>query len=465
LQTDLLILGGTVVTMDAHRRVIENGAVAVRGDTIVAVGDAASVEREHPGTRVIDAGGGLVTPGLIDAHNHPIHFLSKGLADDRELSERSYERIWPYEAALTDDEAYVSSLGTFAEMIRSGTTCFSDPGSYRPDPVARAALEIGIRGVVARESWDVPDANAPVTHTETSAQALERGEEVVQRWNGAGHDRLRAWFSLVRPSHVSDELCTGTMERADALGTGIHGHLTASRTQDSKTRRVVGQGSAVRRYQALGLLRPNLCLAHLGWIVPDEVRLLVEGDVKAVHCPSASMLGGFGVVAHGTFPEMIEAGLTVGLGSDAGAISRFLDLVRVMYLAACAHKDARIDPTVMGAHRAFEMATIGGARALLWDDTIGSLESGKAADLVIFDTDEVEWHPNPLRNPVANLVYSASGRSARTVVIAGEMVMEDRVLTRVDLRELLARTDDAADAVLSRMGLSVGPAWPMDFER
>jgi cytosine/adenosine deaminase-related metal-dependent hydrolase len=189
---------------------------------------------------------------------------------------------------------------------------------------------------------------------------------------------------------------------------------------------------------------------------------LVAGGVKAVHCPSASMLGGFGVIAHGTFPEMCNAGLTVALGSDAGAISRFLDLVRVMYLAACAHKDARIDPTVLGAHAAFEMATVGGARALLWSDRVGSLEPGKAADIVVFETDGLDWHPNPLRNPVANLVYSASGTSASTVIVDGVPVMEDRVLTRVDAGELLGRLDRTASDVLERLGLAVGDARSAD---
>jgi 5-methylthioadenosine/S-adenosylhomocysteine deaminase len=153
---------------------------------------------------------------------------------------------------------------------------------------------------------------------------------------------------------------------------------------------------------------------------------------------------------------MRDAGLTVALGSDAGAISRFLDLVRVMYLAACAHKDARIDPTVLGAHAAFEMATVGGARALLWSERIGSLEPGKAADIVVFETDGPDWHPNPLRNPIPNLVYSASGSSASTVIVDGVPVMEDRLLTQLDGDELLGRLDRTADEVLGRLGISLG---------
>ncbi|MBS1878796.1 MAG: amidohydrolase [Actinobacteria bacterium] len=452
----LLIKGGCVVTMDAARRRFDPGAVLVEGSRIAAVGPSQELAAAYPGVASIEAAGALVTPGLIDAHNHPIHYLSKGLADDLELSVRSYRNIWPFEAGLTPEEAHLSSLGTFAEMIRGGTTCFVDPGSPRPHEVARAAAEIGIRGVVSREAWDLPDENAPAGLLEQTDAVLAAGEEVVERWNGAADGRLRAWLSLVRPSSVSDELCRRTKRRADELGVGIHGHLVASRTEDRDTQRVVGSGSAVPRYAELGLLGPNLCLAHLGWLEDAEIELLLEAGVKGVHCPSASMLGGFGVIAHGRFPELVEAGVPVALGSDAAAISRFLDMVRVGYLAACGHKDARIDPTVMGADCAFEMLTSGGARCVLWEDEIGSLEAGKAADLVVWDTDGLEWHPNPLANPIRNLIYSASGRSARTVLIDGNVVMRDRVIANLDLDPFLAAADAAAAAVRARLGLEVG---------
>jgi 5-methylthioadenosine/S-adenosylhomocysteine deaminase len=460
-EVDLMITGAAVITMDAERRILRDGAVAVRDGTIVAVGPRIELTAAHTASKTLGGRSSIVTPGLIDAHNHPTHYLSKGLADDVELSRRSYERIWPFEASLSEEEAYVGAVGTFVEMVRNGTTCFCDPGGYQPNAVARAARDVGIRGIVARETWDVLDPHAPASHRDEPEAAVEKAEEVVVAWHGACGDRIRAWFSLVRPSHVSDELCRRVKERADARGVGIHGHLVVSRTTDPNTRRVVGEGSAICRYDRLGLLAPNLALAHLGWVGPEEIALLASSDVKVVHCPSASMLGGFGVVAHGTFPEMVLAGLTVALGTDAGAISRFLDMVRVTYLAACAHKDARIDPEVMGAYWAFECATIGGARALLWETEIGSLESGKRADISVFDADEVEWHPNPAANPVANLVYSASGRSASSVVVDGRVLMEDRSMTSVDLAAVVAEADTVAGGVLSRIGHRPKPRWPV----
>jgi 5-methylthioadenosine/S-adenosylhomocysteine deaminase len=452
----ILIRGGCAVTMDAERRVIDDAAILVEGRRIAWVGARADLGESSVDAQVIDASGCVITPGLVDAHNHPIHFLSKGIADDLELSERSYRHVWPFEAALTDEEAYVSALGTFAEMLCHGTTCFSDPGSLFPDAVARAAADIGIRGVVSREAWDVPDPNAPPGLTETIDEVLAQGEATVLRLNGSAGGRIRAGLSLVRPGSVTDELCRRTTALADALAVGIHGHMVVSRTTDAQTRQVVGTGSAIPRYERLGVLGPNLCLAHLGALSDDEIDLLRDAGVVGVHCPSASMLGGFGAISHGTVPEMVGRGMAVALGSDAGAISRFVDLVRVAYLAACAHKDARIDPTVMGAATAFEMATLAGARAVRWEDDIGSLEPGKEADLVMFGTDGPEWHPNPLRNPVANLVYSASGSSARTVLVAGEVVLDGGAPTRLDLPAFLPRAAAAADAVLGRIGVTVG---------
>lgn len=456
---DILIEHGLVVTMDPARRMISDGAVAIRGERVVEVGKTADVASRYDAGQRVDASDCLVTPGLIDGHNHPIHYISKGLADDMELSRRSYRHIWPFEAGIDADEAYVSSLGTFAEMIRHGTTCFCDPGSYQPDAVARAAVDIGIRGIVAREVWDVDDPNAPPGFVEPAASAVDRSEAVVERWNGAAGDRIRAWFSLVRPSHVSDDLCRLVKARADARGVGIHAHMLVSRTRDSNTQKVTGTGSSVVRYERLGVLGPNLHLVHLGWIVPDEIALLKAADVKGTHCPSASMLGGFGVVANGTFPEMFEAGVCIGLGTDAGAISRFIDMVRVMYVAATAHKDVRIDPEIVGPYKAFEMATIEGARAVLWEDAIGSLEPGKKADIAIFETSGIEWHPAPLRNPIANIVYSATGSSARTVLVDGRIVMEDKRLLTVDTDQLLADARRASEAVLGRLGISIEPRW------
>ena len=305
---------------------------------------------------------------------------------------RWQERVWPYEATLTAEETMVSSTGTFLEMIKNGTTCFCDPGTLEPEAVAKAAERTGIRGIVARMTWDVPDAAAPSEFNDDTATALARGEECVQRCAGLADGRVNAWFSLVRADHVSDSLIRDIKRRADALGVGIHAHLSTTRGQVEAAIRQWGK-TPVARYRDLGAIGPNMHLVHMGAITDDDVTILQEFDPSVCHCPSASMFGGFGCIAHGKFPELVENGVRVVLGSDACAVSRFIDMVRIMYLAACAHKDVKADPTVIGAHKAMEMGTIDGAKALMLDHEIGSLETGKLADIVIADAGSMEWQP------------------------------------------------------------------------
>lgn len=450
---DLVVQGGTVVTMNEGGSILNDGFIGVRDGVIVDVCQRADVA-EFRAEIVIDAVGQVITPGLIDAHNHPAHFLSKGLADDLELSRRSFERIWPFELGLTDSEAELGATGTFVEMISSGTTCFADPGSYFPDATARAALNVGIRGIVAREICDVAPSGAPSHVVEDPAVALTDADRVVQEWNGAGDGRLRAMYSLVRPSTVSDDLCRMVRSASQRTGVGIHGHMLTGDRAKPETRLVTGEDGSLARYRRLGLLECPLLLAHLGPLDEWERATLRENAVAAVHCPSASMLGGFGAIAHGNFPELVADGVVVGLGSDAGAISRFLDMVRIAYLAACGPKDARRDPEIMGAQTAFRMATIDGARALGWDDAIGSIAPGKCADLVVFDTSGPEWQPDPLSRPVENLVYSSSGGSARDVVIGGAVVMRDRRIHGVDVDGLYAKAGLAAAEIRRRLGIA-----------
>jgi 5-methylthioadenosine/S-adenosylhomocysteine deaminase len=457
---DLIIDAGVVVTMGPQRRLIRDGAVAIRGKRILAVDKSSAIAERYRAERTIGDSNKVVFPGLIDCHNHPVHFLSKGMIDDMRYPARWRDRVWPYEATLSAEETLVASTGTFLEMIRSGTTCFSDPGTLEPEAVAQAALDTGIRGVVARMTWDVHDPTAPSQFNDDTATALARGEECVQRCSGLGDGRVRAWFSLARADHVSDQLVRDIKRRADALKVGIHAHLSTTRGQVEAALREWGK-TPVARYRDLGALGPNAHLVHMGAITDDDVSILREFDPSVCHCPSASMFGGFGCIAHGKFPELVENGVRVVLGTDACAVSRFIDMVRIMYLASCAHKDVKADPTVIGAHKAMEMATIDGARALLWDDEIGSLEPGKLADIVIADADGIEWQPNPMDLPVANLVYSANGSCVRTVIIDGRIVMEERRFTMIDEQDYAARASVCASAIFARLGVEPRTVWPV----
>lgn len=455
-QVDLLILAGCIVTVDAGRRVIRDGALAIEGTDIVAVGPRDDIVGAYAARRTIDASDSLVTPGLIDAHNHPIDYLLKGLCDDTPQLIRLRERVIPYEDHMTEDEAYASSLATFVEMIRLGTTCFFDAAGPHPAAIARAAEEIGIRGIVTRKLADVPGPFGGVV--EDTEKAIALAEETVERFDGAAGGLLRAGYDLDLPQVVSDRAAEFVRERAAARGATIQSHLIGRRGAPGEPE--VARNPDVARLERLGLLGPNLTLAHIGWIPPADVELLAATGTNVAHCPKASLVGGNGWMAHGVIPDLVAAGANVVLGTDAAAISRTMDIVRVMNAAAIVHKEVRRDPLIMNPHHVFEMATIQAARAMGWADRIGSLEPGKAADIAIFRTSEPHWWPDPFANPVPDLVYGGSGRDVHTVIINGRVVMEAGRIAGLDLVAVAGIVRSATKSCQGRLGMAPLGEWP-----
>jgi cytosine/adenosine deaminase-related metal-dependent hydrolase len=239
---------------------------------------------------------------------------------------------------------------------------------------------------------------------------------------------------------------------------GIQAHVAAVTGENEAVAARFGKRSLMRLYDQ-GLFASNLYLVHVGFPDDNEIALMKQHDCKVVHCPTASMLGAYGVIANRMIPRMVQAGITMSLGTDSATAGGHLDMIRVMYAGACAHKDAYSDATVMGAYKALEMATIEGARACLWDDEIGSLEPGKRADLVLVDRSGLHWHP--ARSPIANLVYSATGSDVHTVIIDGRVVMQDRVVLTVDLGHLKDELAAASRAWRGRSGVEVPVPWPI----
>ena len=457
--TDLIVKNACVVTMNPERVIYKNGAIAIDGNNISGVGPTTEILDAHEAAQIIDASGMLATPGLIDAHQHPAQYLSNGVGDDVDLTTWLYERVYPYETTLTPEEAYTGALGAYAESIKYGTTCFNDPGGHNADSSARAAIDIGIRGIIGRSTQDHNDPvfHAPPALIEDTETCLANCEAHVSRWHGEAAGRLRAGYSLRYIFNVSDELCRGLKTLADRDGVGLHAHAAETPEENPSALEKFGKRS-LARYRDLGLFDPNLYLIHMGHVTEEEIRWLVEHDVKVAHCPNASMFLGLGNFSTRMFPKMIEAGVTISLGTDSASAGGHLDMVRVMGLAAYGHRDIAGSPELVGAHKALEMATIDAARACLWEDGVGSLEVGKLADLALFDCNTIEHHPG--RDPVSNLVYSFTGRNAHTVIIDGQVVMRDRELLTVDEPKLKRSLTDASAAWRERAGVNLPERWP-----
>jgi len=459
--TDILIKHGYVVTMDPERRILSDGAVAIAGNRIEAIGPTREIAEKYKAPTTIDATDKMVIPGLIDGHNHPFAYLVGGMADEVDIFTTLYKYFYPYEVHVTPEQARTCALGNYLEMIKNGTTCFVDPGGYHVDHVAQAAVDSGIRGILARSTrdtappgWELP----PALHEDLETN-LREGEKVVQRWNGAAEDRIRAWFGLRYIFNISDELAIGIRDLARQYQVGIHTHVAAVKGENEKILEIYGKRS-LERYYDLGLFGPNLYTVHMGYPNDREVEWLVEHDVKVAHCPSAAMMGAWGIIPNRMIPTMMQRGVTVSLGSDTNGAAGSLDMVRVMYVAASIHRDMFEDPTLVGAYKALEMATIDGARACLWDDAIGSLEPGKCADIALFDMTGPEW-THPGRTPVRSLVFSASGAHADTVIIDGRIVMRNREVLTIDEEAVKADVRAAGRDWMNRAGVGVDCKWPV----
>ncbi len=458
---DLIIKNGYVVTMDPKRRILSNGAIAIEGNRIAAVGRTDDILAEHGAETVIDATDKIVMPGIVDGHNHPFSYLFGGAGDDMSIFDVLYDRFYPYEVHISEEEAYWGCLANFSTMIKNGTTCFNDPGGYHVDALAQAAIDSGIRGIVNRSTRDIAPAGKPVPAElfDSLDVNLREGEKVVKKWHGAADDRIRAWFSLRYVFNISDELASGIGDLARQYGVGVHAHVAAVKGENELIQEIFGKRS-LERYYDLGLFGPNLYCVHMGYPNQAEVALLKEHDVKVAHCPTAAMTGGWGVIPNKMIPYMIDKGIAVSIGTDTNGAAGMIDMFRVIYTFAGIHRDMYDDPTLIGSHKALEHATIIGARACLWDDQIGSLEAGKKADITVVDWSELEWLC-PARDPIRTLVYGTNGNYVDTVVIDGRVVMRNREMTLVDEDEIKRNVLPVGRDWPRRAGFAVAPDWPV----
>ena len=425
---DLVVTNGTVVTMDAQRHVLENGAVAVRGDSIVAVGPSADIAAQYDAAKIVDARGAIVMPGLINGHAHAAMSLFRGVADDLALDDWLKKYIFPAEARnVTEDFVVWGTRLGMLEMLRGGITTYADM-YYFEDAVARVTKEAGMRGVLGETILDFP---AP--DNKTVAQALEYTQKFIEHWKG---DPL---IVAAAAPHSMYTCSAKTLQEAAALARRNHApiliHLAEAPFELQLSREKYGI-TPVGYLAREGILGPDVTGAHCVWVDQADIATLVQYGVGCTNNPSSNMKTAAGV---SPVVDMLAAGAAVGLATDGAASNNNQDMFEEMDLAAKLQKITRMDSRALPAEQVVEMATIGGARAVHLEKLIGSLEAGKKADLIVVDT--TAPHATPMYNVYSQLVYALKATDVRSVVIGGKMVMEDRKMLTLDETAILVKAN------------------------
>lgn len=456
-EVDCLIVGATILTLNKAREIIRDGAVAIEGGRLVAVGKATEVQGTYRGREHIDANGFLLTPGFVDGHIHitgdpltrgfPRAVSEEGFADSLE------KYVIPLYRNHTPEDEHLSARLAALAMLKSGTTCFMEAGTVSHlDAVVAGLRETGIRGRVG--NWIEGRAFDPATDQEAlSRQEIDRLEQQIAAYPADGGALIAATPVLVGHVTNSDAVWQAAKRLADAHGLTVSAHMSPHADDPDWYLANIGRRPIVHLAE-LGALGPNVCLTHVAHIDDAEFKALVESGTNVIHCPHGAVYHAFGVSKVGRFPEMLEAGVNVLFGTDGIAT----DIQRSAQMMAGVFKDARMDSTVLPATQLLEMATLNGARALGLDHEIGSLEVGKKADLVLHDTNRPEMRP--LFDPVGQLMTDTDGRSVHSVWVDGQRVVANGRATLIDEAPLIEQAQRAGEEIIARCGLSIESVWP-----
>jgi 5-methylthioadenosine/S-adenosylhomocysteine deaminase len=436
---DLLVLGGTIITMDQTRRVIDDGGIAISQGRIVGIGTRAEIERAYTSRHRVSSAGKVLTPGLINGHTHIPMVLFRGLADDLDLQEWLTKYIFPAEAKnVTEQFVRVGARLGLAEMIRGGTTTYCDM-YYFEDAIADETAKAGVRAVLGETIIDFP-----VADNKTNAEGMAYVERFVARWKG--HDLIIPAIAPHAPYTVSEEHLKAVRAFSDRTGAPIVTHIAETKREVDDMVKSKG-ASPVAYLDRIGFLNQRVIAAHMVWPQGTDIAILQRRGVGVVHNPQSNMKLAAGVAP---VPQMLKEGVLLGLGTDGAASNNDLNMWEEMDTVAKLHKVFTGDPKVISAKQAFELATIRGAQALHLEKEIGSLEVGKRADLLIINRDTL--NQIPVYNIYSDLVYATKAADVESVIINGRIVMRDRRL--LTLNETAVKNDARAfrDKIIKSVG-------------
>ena len=444
-----------LITVDEERRVVKDAYVTIDDTLISGMGktrDLSSDESEYD--CVINAKDMVATPGYINGHCHISYaHATRGIFRD-DLGKDYLPNVFTLQGSMDADEERLTSLLGITELLKYGTTTFVDPGSTKNlDECLTAYDQSGVRVIVGKHlaSHENP-FHLPIYDHDS---AMKLTENTIKTFDGQLDGRVSAWAMPFAHAFTSDELLQDLKSLCDSLNTNITLHVTDAVEASSDPLKE----SAIVRLEKLGFHGSNVVLSHCVGINSADVQSLAKTDTPVIVCPTAVLKMGGGFGQNVPLPEMLENGVTVGIGTDAANNSNLIETGRSIYLTAVLIKDATGDVTKIPAETAIELGTIGSAAAIGLGDSIGSIQVGKKADIVLYETMRPEWRT--LFNPINNLVYSADGRSVHTVIVDGRVVVEDHKPTFVDEEELIHKVQDIGNSMLKRTGIDYAPRWPI----
>ena len=451
-----LVITGTLLTMDTDRTIWSDGAVVVQAGRIIEVGHRSRIIERHGDVKTLGGPECLVTPGFVNAHQHLTgdRLVRSCIPDNLVAREAIFHWAVPIHAAHTGDDDELSATLSLLEAVGNGITTTVEAGTVaHPDRVGEAFTRVGVRGCISTWGWDLSDG----PYAAPADEVLDRQRAVLDQFPPGG--LVDGWVGLIGHDLVSDDLFVRAAGLAKSQRTGITFHLSPS-PDDSEAYATRSGKRPVEHLAALGILGPHVLIAHAVHLDDEELTLLVDSDTAIAYCPWAYLRLGQGLTRAGRHMDFRERGGRLALGCDTENASDSIDALRVAALTAGLAKDVVMDPTGFGAHEALELLTIGGAEAIGMADRIGSIEVGKAADLVVHDLSGVESAPRSV-DPVLQLVWGGDGRQVQDVVVDGVVVLEQGRSTRVDHRKLIVDASAAQRRLLGDAGLSPSARWPV----
>ncbi|HKA87716.1 MAG TPA: 5'-deoxyadenosine deaminase [Haliangiales bacterium] len=437
--TEVVIRGGTILTVDKESRVLAGDVLCRDGRIVQVGGDAVPAGRDY---EILDAEGCIVLPGLVQTHVHTCQTLARGRADELALLDWLRTVVWPYEAALArDDVAAAARLG-MAELLLGGTTTIQDMGTVRhTDAIFEAARAAGIRATIGKAMMDAGDIAGLGEATRAS---LDESAALCRAWHGAEGGRLRYAYAPRFVLSCSEDLLRAVAAEARGFGARIHTHASENRDELAAVRRERGDDN-VAYLDRVGLTGHDVGLAHCVWLADRERAIMAETGTHLLHCPSSNLKLASGVA---DIPELRAMGVSVSLGADGAPCNNNLDGFLEMRLAALIHRP-RVGPAAIPASQIVRMATLGGAAALGLDASVGSIETGKRADVLVVAADTP--HAAPAESAYSTVVFAARASDVRHVVVDGRVTVRDRTLLTLDAARAVADARARARRIFDRI--------------